>query len=94
MPCLTSGTLTICTPFVTEVQRRIVYCPKCKRRTRHAVRCHEWYASDRVCLACGALNGQGHGDPRHYDTQVTVARVKARALEDWRRAAAVLRGER
>ena len=53
MTCLTSpdGKLTICTPTVLKTRRRILYCPKCKRRRRVEVRSYEWYPPDAVCKA-------------------------------------------
>ena len=53
MTCLTStdGTLTICRPTVTHTRRRVLYCPKCKRRRRVTMRFYEWYGPTATCLA-------------------------------------------
>lgn len=53
MPCLTSkdGSLTVCTPTVTHIKKRILFCPKCRLRRKVTVNFYAWYGSSARCTA-------------------------------------------
>ena len=53
MPCLTSpdGTLTVCSPAITRMRQRILYCPKCRQRRRVTMRFYEYYSPSATCTA-------------------------------------------
>ena len=66
MPCLSNGTLTVCTPTWEEVRQPVIRCFNCKQPRRCLATFQEWYGWTITCLTCGDRWQDGEILPRPF----------------------------